>query len=137
MIAYFRSNQGIGWNFTPENAIYFGRLWEAVVKSFKRHRRHVLGGVCFTFEELTTTLAQVEACLNSRPLTAMPESDKCIEDLTPGHFLLGSLLEAHPDPTNSFHEIPLLKRWHLCQTLKGKSMEVLVCGVPRPNAKPQ
>ena len=63
----------------PEHAPHFGGLWEAVVKSFKRHLRRVVGGIRLTFVELTTTLAQVEACLNSRPLTAMPDSDEGIE----------------------------------------------------------
>ena len=62
-------------------------------------------------------LAQVEACLNSRLLTAMPDSDEGIEVLTPGHFLVGGPLEALPDAPASFCEIPLLRRWHLCQTL--------------------
>ena len=68
-------------------------------------------------EELTTTLAQVEACLNSRPLTGMPDSEEGIEVLTPGHFLFGGPLEALPDPPASFRSIPLLRRWHLCQAL--------------------
>ena len=69
------------------------------------------------FEELTTTLAQIEACLNSRPLTVLPDSDEGIEVLTPGHFLVGGPLEPLPDPPDSFRSIPLLRRWHLCQAL--------------------
>ena len=70
-----------------------------------------------TFEELTNTFTQVEACLNSRPLTAILDSNEGIEVLTPGHFLIGSLLEALPDPPASFRLLPLLRQWQFCQAL--------------------
>ena len=112
-IAYFSAEQGIEWNFIFEHASRFGRLWETAVKSFKHHLRCIIKGVCLTFEELTTTLAQVEICLNLRPLTAMPDSDKGIEVLLPRNFLLGGPLEALPNSPDSFRLIPLLWQWYL------------------------
>ena len=116
-ITNFCAKQHINWRFTPEHAPHFGGLWEAAVKSFKHHFRRVVGSVRLTFEELTTMLTQVEACLNSRPLTPIPYPEEGLEALTPGHFLTGTPLEALPDPPASFRPIPLLRRWHLCQTL--------------------
>ena len=116
-IISFCAERRIDWHFTPENAPHFGGLWEAAVKSFKHHFKRVVGDVRLNFEELTTTLAQIEACLNSRPLTPMPNPEEGIEALTPGHFLIGAPLEALPDPPDSYRPIPLLRRWHLCQTL--------------------
>ena len=60
---------------------------------------------------------QIEACLNSQPLTPLPENTQEIEALTPGHFIIGHPLEVLPDPSSSHRPIPELKRWHLCQTL--------------------
>ena len=61
-------------------------------------------------------LSQIEACLNSRPLAALPcAEDGGVDALTPGHFLVGRPLEALPNPAASYS--PLLKRWHLCQAL--------------------
>ena len=41
-----------------------------------------------TFEEMSTTLCQIEACLNSRPLVPLNTVDEnVVEVLTPGHFI--------------------------------------------------
>ena len=108
------STLGIEWRFIPEHGPHFSGLWEAAVKSVKTHLHRIMGEVKLTFEELTTVLTQIEACLNSRPL--VPDEDG-IEALTPGHFLIGQPLCALPDPSSSHRSISLLKRWDLCQNL--------------------
>ena len=112
------STLGIEWRFIPERSPHFGGLWEAAVKSAKTHLRRVVGDVKLTFEELSTVLAQIEACLNSRPLVPanIPDEDS-IEVITPGHFLIGRPLCALPDSSFSYRSISLLKRWDLCQSL--------------------
>ena len=116
-ISAFCSRQGIEWCFTPEHAPHFGGLWEAAVKSFKHHFRRIVGNVKLTFEELTTVSTQIEACLNSRPLTPLPHPEDGTEVLTPGHFLVGAPLEALPDSRESLRPLSALRRWHLCQAL--------------------
>ena len=111
------AEEGICWRFVPEHAPHFGGLWEAAVKTFKHHFRRIVGGVRLTFEELTTTLAQIEACLNSRPLVPLPAPEQGMEALTPGHFLIGRPLTSLPDPPSSLRPISLIRRWNLCQTL--------------------
>ena len=53
--------------------------------------------VKLTFEELTTVVAQNEACLNIRPLVPLTIDEEGLETLTPGHFLIGRAFEALPD----------------------------------------
>ena len=71
-----------------------------------------------TFEELTTVLSEVEACLNSRPLGVIPHcNNEGLEELTPGHFLIGRPVEAIPDHDHSHQPISILRHWHLCEAL--------------------
>ena len=116
-ISAFCSTQNIQWEFIPPHSPHFGGLWEAAVKSFKSHLHRVVGNVKLNFEEMTTVLTQIEACLNSRPLSAVTQEDDGVEALTPGHFLIGRPLEALPDPSQSFNPLSVLRRWHLCQAL--------------------
>ena len=118
-VSEFCTKNKIQWSFIPEHAPHFGGLWEAAVKSFKSHLRKyiVVGETKLTFEELTTVLAQIEACLNSRPLTPLPEASDGLDVLTPGHFLIGRPITSLPAPPDSYRSITLLHRWNLCQTL--------------------
>ena len=116
-VSEFCSMHNIQWKFIPEHAPHFGGLWESAVKSMKSHLKRVVGNTKLTFEELSTLLAQVEACLNSRPLTPLSSSEDGIEVLTPGHFLIGRPLEALPDPAVSYRSMSQLTRWHLVQCL--------------------
>ena len=68
------SSQGIVWEFIPERAPHFGGLWEAAVKSMKRYLHRIVGNVKLRFEELSTVLCQIGACLNSQPLTPLPDA---------------------------------------------------------------
>ncbi|XP_075150703.1 uncharacterized protein LOC142224804 [Haematobia irritans] len=79
--------QQLSWQFIPAGAPHMGGLWEAAVKSFKTHFRKHASGFKFTFEEFSTVLSRIEACLNSRPLCPMSESSQELVALTPGHFL--------------------------------------------------
>ena len=116
-VTRFCVSQGITWDFIPERAPHFGGLWEAAVKSMKKHLTRIVGNVKLNFEELTTVLCQIEACLNSRPLVPLLTNNDDEEVLTPGHFLIGRPIEAIPDPDLSSRPISTLRRWHLCQSL--------------------
>ena len=66
---------------------------------------------------MSTTICQIEACLNSRPL--IPSDQDVTEVLTPGHFLIGRPLTALPDHSSSTSEqaMSLLRWWQLCQNI--------------------
>ncbi|XP_050599186.1 uncharacterized protein LOC126926913 [Bombus affinis] len=88
----FLADRQIQWRFNPPNSPHFGGLWEAAVKSFKRHLIRVVGTELLTFEHLHTLVVEIEAILNSRPLTPISPDQKDPPVLTPGHFLIGDTL---------------------------------------------
>ncbi|XP_071053596.1 uncharacterized protein [Onthophagus taurus] len=94
-------NASIGWSFIPPNSPHFGGLWEAGVKSVKFHLRRVAGNASFTYENFYTLLVQIEAILNSRPLTQLSTDPNDTTPLTPAHFLIGRKLTSPPDPSLS------------------------------------
>ncbi|GFX94050.1 integrase catalytic domain-containing protein [Trichonephila clavipes] len=68
------------------------------------------------FEELVTLVTQIEACLNSRPLTPMSNDPQDLQPLTPGHFLIGAPMASFPEEVPS-QPACLKKRWNLIQHL--------------------
>ncbi|KRY06030.1 hypothetical protein T12_53 [Trichinella patagoniensis] len=58
--------------------------------------RKVLGRSLLRFDELRTTLCELEARINKRPLTLLNEDPKDCASLTPAHFLIGRELAALP-----------------------------------------
>nr|CAI5869037.1 unnamed protein product [Callosobruchus analis] len=61
----------IRWKFIPPSSPHWGGLWEAWVKSLKHHLRRSVGNMMLTYEEMSTALSQIDAILNSRPLTQL------------------------------------------------------------------
>ena len=61
------TTEGARWHFITPDLPHFGGLWEAGIKSMKHHMHWVIGNACISFEEMSTILTQIEACLNSRP----------------------------------------------------------------------
>ena len=95
-----------------------GGLWEAGVKSFKQHFKKVAHPFKFTFEEFSTLLAKIEACLNSRPLSPMSEDPADFTALTPGHFLIGGPLLAPTTPEILDPPLALINRWQRLKALQ-------------------
>jgi len=54
---------GIVWHFLPSASPHFGGLWEASVKSVQHHLKWCIGIHTLTFEEMSTLLCRIEACL--------------------------------------------------------------------------
>lgn len=111
----FLAHDGIIWHFNPPLSPNFGGLWEAGVKSIKYHLKRLARNTKFTFEELTTLLCQIEACLNSRPLCAISNDVNDTTYLTPGHFLIGDAPIAIPEISLLDENINRLSRWKLVQ----------------------
>ncbi|XP_055543219.1 uncharacterized protein LOC129728788 [Wyeomyia smithii] len=114
-IAEVCANQGIQWHMTPPKAPHFGGLWEAAVKVAKKHLHRQLGNAMLSFEDMATVLAEIEAAMNSRPLTPLTEDPNDLSILTPAHFLIGESLTALPAPDFSASPIGRLSHYQRLQ----------------------
>lgn len=112
------SQDGITWHFIPPRSPHFNGLAEAGVKSLKHHLKRVMGDTKLTFEELNTLLVQIEAILNSRPLTPMSNDPNDPQYITPSHFITGDSLLSIADPNLMEIKTNKLSRWQHIQQLK-------------------
>ncbi|XP_043480299.1 uncharacterized protein LOC122509997 [Leptopilina heterotoma] len=112
------ADQNIEWYFSPPRTPHFGGIWEAAVKSLKHHLRRTIGETLLTYEELGTYMCEIEAIVNSRPLTPMTTDPNDVSVLTPGHFLIGEPLTTIPAWDYTQTPMNRLSRWECLQKMK-------------------
>ncbi|CAF4810031.1 unnamed protein product [Pieris macdunnoughi] len=117
-IAKLLTSELTTWHFIPPQAPNFGGIWEAGVRSVKTHLNKAIGDNLMTYEELVTVLSQVEACLNSRPISLLSDVADDPLPLTPGHFLIGEPLVNIVDDTSVINfNVNLKERWNVMQNI--------------------
>jgi len=57
------------WKFIVPRSPWWGGWWECLIRSVKSALRKTIGVKCLSKIELETTIQEIEACVNSRPLT--------------------------------------------------------------------
>ncbi|XP_043500859.1 uncharacterized protein LOC122523263 [Polistes fuscatus] len=111
-------NEGIKWHFIPPRSPHFGGLREAAVKSFKYHLVRIVGETLLSYEALLTYVLEIEAILNSRPITPLSNDPNDLRALTPGHFLIGNSFTSLPE--DEYRDIPSgrLSQWQHVQQMR-------------------
>ncbi|XP_037792073.1 uncharacterized protein LOC119587407 [Penaeus monodon] len=77
----------IEWVFHPPMASHMGGVWERQIRSIRKILASIIGMQRIDDSRLHTLFCEVEATLNSRPLTAAPGDASDPEALTPDHIL--------------------------------------------------
>lgn len=107
------TTKGVNWHFIPPYGPSFRGLWEAGVKSVKSNLIKAIGDTLLSYEQFSTLLIRIEACLSSHPLCVESSDPNEFNSLTPGHFLVGGPLTALPNLDLTEVPINRLKFWQL------------------------
>ena len=116
-IGKFLLQRNISWKFNPPAASHMGGIWERQIRTIKKVLGAVLKEQTLNDESLSTLMCQVEAIINSRPITVVSDDVKDPEPLTPNHLLL---LRSGPElPPGIFAKDDLYsrRRWKHVQYL--------------------
>ena len=116
-ISEFLKQREITWKFNPPYASHMGGIWERQIRSIRRILLALTQQQLLDDESLTTLMCQVEAIINSRPITVVSSDPSDQEPLTPNHLLL---LRAGPTvPPGVFVKEDLYhrRRWRQVQYL--------------------
>ena len=65
----FYSNEGITWKYTTAMAPWRGGFYECLVGLVKQGLRKEIGRKLLSWDKLITMITEVEAVINTRPLT--------------------------------------------------------------------
>lgn len=117
-ITSYAGTSEINFTFSPAYSPHFNGVAEGSVKSIKKHLKHVLSMAHLDYEEMNTVLVQIEAILNSRPLTPISSDPSDLVPLTPAHFLIGRTLTMLPAPQVEQAPLHTLSRYKRIQLLK-------------------
>ena len=93
----YLSDQRRSWTFNLQKAPWWGGFFERLIKSVKRCLYKIVRNARVTSEELYTVLTEIEATLNSRPLTFV-STEELEEAITPSHLLTGRRINSLPEP---------------------------------------
>lgn len=83
---YF-GEQGIEWNFIAPKAAWWGGHFERLIRIVKDCLKRSLKTRVLPLFEFITLIKEIEAIVNSRPLTHIPSSPNDPVPLTPAHFV--------------------------------------------------
>ncbi|XP_043241053.1 uncharacterized protein LOC122391322 [Amphibalanus amphitrite] len=112
----FLLKRGIKWVFNAPGASHHGGVWERLIRTFRKILGALLKEQTLTDESLRTLTCEVEAVMNSRPLTPVSSDPADLEPLTPNHLLL---LQGCAEPCGVFDEQDTYsrRRWRQVQYL--------------------
>ena len=104
----FCAENNIVWHFNPPYAPFMGGRWEAQIKILKKHLKATIANIILPYEHLNSLLIQIEAIMNSGPISPLSSDPSDIMPLTPSHFLIGQSLTSLPSSQERQQEFDLI-----------------------------
>ena len=88
----------VTWHFIVERSPWWGEFWEWMVQLVKRCLRKAVGRSTLTFDQLNTVLVEVEAIVNSRPLTYVYDDMEGVSySVSSSHLFYGRRITRKPN----------------------------------------
>ncbi len=107
--------KGIKWIFNPPSGSHHGGVWERLIRSVRKVLNSVLRTQNLDEECLYTVFCEVEAIINSRPITKASTDPNDLEALTPNHLLLLKSKPLLPPGVFVKEDIYVRRRWKQVQ----------------------
>ena len=103
VIQNFANTNRIKWEYGLDRSPWYQGWVERLVGTVKSAMRKTLSRALLTFEELATVLYEIEAVINSRPLTVVGSNADDMPPITPSQLMCGKSLTTLP-PLNCVRE---------------------------------
>ena len=107
--------KGIKWIFNPPSGSHHGGVWERLIRSVRKVLNSILKTQNLDEECLHTVLCEVEAIINSRPITKASTDPNDLEALTPNHLLLLKSKPSLPPGVFQREDMYVRRRWRQVQ----------------------
>ena len=107
----------IKWIFNPPSGSHHGGIWERCIRTVRKVFNAVLKEQALDDEGLSTLTCEVEAIVNSRPITKSSDDPSDCEALTPNHLLLLRSGPCLPPGSFSKEDSHSRRRWRQVQYL--------------------
>ena len=118
-IADALNQHGIKWEFNPPAGSHFGGVWERHIRTIRKILFSLSKeqNIRMNDEALQTLFCEVEAIINSRPITALSDDPNDLEALTPNHLLMLQPKQAPPPGLFEKDDNYARRRWRHIQYL--------------------
>lgn len=107
--------RGVTWIFNPPAGSHHGGIWERQIRTVRKILTNLLKLQSLDDECLQTVMCEVEAVINSRPLTKSSDDMDDLEPLTPNHLLLLKGKPALPPGMFQKEDLYSKRRWRQVQ----------------------
>ena len=122
----FLAENRIEWKFIIDYAAWWGGFYERMMKSIKAPLKKILGRSVYSSDEIYTILTEVEAMVNSRPLTYVSDEPSELNYLTPASFLIGrELINVPVVPVKSPDRSLRKKELNKLMVMQNKTLNLL------------